>query len=47
MQETIITILDYITKWITAYIAVCGVIAVVGLGIFIVIVAMEHNGKSK
>ena len=47
MQETIVTILNYITKWITAYIAVYGVITVVGLGIFIVIVAMGHNSKGK
>ena len=47
MQETVATILEYVTKWLTAYFAIYGSIVVIGLVVFIAIVLLEHKDEKK
>ena len=43
MQEAIETVLDFLTKWLITYFAICGSIAIIGFGIAIAIVVKENN----
>lgn len=47
MQEAIETVLDFLTKWLITYFAICGSIAIIGLGIAIAIVVKENNKNKK
>ena len=43
MQETIATILEFVTKWLTAYISIYGAIISIGFIAFIAILILEHK----
>lgn len=43
MKETVATILEYVTKWLTAYFAIYGAIIAIGLIVFIAILILEHK----
>ena len=47
MQETVATILEYVTKWLTVCFAICGSIVAIGLVVFIAIVLHVHMDEKK
>lgn len=47
MQETVATILEYVTKWLTAYFAIYGSIIAIGFIVFIVILILENREEKK
>lgn len=47
MQETVATILEYVTKWLTACLAIYGSIVVIGLVVFIAIVLYVNWDEKK
>lgn len=47
MQEAIETVLDFLTKWLITYFAICGSIAIIGFGIAIAIVVKANNKNKK